>query len=456
LNTVARDRITLRPGSPRGAEGATGLQGRIEPPGDKSITHRAYLFAALADGESRVANPNPGLDCLATLECLEALGVLVARTDDETVIRGRAMRFAEPERVLDCGNSGTTLRLLSGPLAAQPFLSILQGDESLNRRPVRRIVEPLRQMGATLSGRSDDRYPPLVIRGAKLSPREFALNMPSAQVASAILLAGLFAEGVTRVELPGLARDHTERLLKAFGVTVAVTPRPNMGPRLEVQGPVTPAAASLRVPGDFSAAAFFLALAAATPGGSITAENVSLNPTRTGLLDALEAMGAKIDRANERDEAGEPIGDVTVTGPERLRAFAIPPEWVPRMIDEAPAWALAAANANGRSVLSGAGELRHKESDRIALLARNLGVVGISAREREDGIEIEGGRPRGGLIDAEGDHRIAMAFAALSRLASDAITIQGAGGIATSYPRFLEVLASLGGGVDETLGAGRS
>jgi 3-phosphoshikimate 1-carboxyvinyltransferase len=423
------------------------------PPGDKSITHRAYLFAALADGESRIENANPGLDCRATLDCLESLGVLVARTDGVTVIRGRAMRFAEPEHVLDCGNSGTTLRLISGPLAAQPFLSILQGDESLNRRPVRRIIEPLRRMGATLSARSDDRYPPLVVRGGTLAAADFVLSMPSAQVASAILLAGLFADGVTAVELPGLARDHTERLLPAFGVTIGITARPNLGPRLEVQGPASLTAANLRVPGDFSAAAFFLAIAAATPGGTVTAEEVSLNPTRTGLLDALEAMGATVERANAREIAGEPIGDVTVTGPERLKAFAIPPEWVPRMIDEVPAWAIAAATANGRLALSGAGELRHKESDRIALLARNLGVVGISAREREDGLEIEGGRPRGGLVSAEGDHRIAMAFAALGHIAKDSITIQGSGGIATSYPGFLDALATLGGGVNEALGA---
>ncbi|HYM79959.1 MAG TPA: 3-phosphoshikimate 1-carboxyvinyltransferase [Candidatus Limnocylindria bacterium] len=433
--------LTVRPGGP--------LTGRFTPPGDKSITHRAYLLGGLAEGETRVEQPNPGLDCEATLSCLAALGVPVTRHEHGVTLRGLDMRLREPDRVLECGNSGTTLRLLAGPLAAQPFLSVLAGDASLHRRPVDRIVEPLRRMGARLSARDQDRYPPLVVQGGELKPIHYALPVASAQVASALLLAGLYAAGVTRLELPVPARDHTQRMLPAFGAPVRVAEGADRGVTLEVEGPVRLRATAMRVPGDFSAAAFFLAAAAATPGASVTAVGVGLNPTRTGLLDVLEAMGAKVTRRPQPTDSGEPYGEVTVTGPERLRAFDVPREWLPRLIDEVPAWAVAAASAEGVSTLRGAEELRVKESDRLAAMAGNLSALGTAARETPDGLIIAGGRPRGGVVAAHADHRVAMACAVLGTFSEGPVTIEDRATIATSYPLFAGTLAALGGHVDD-------
>jgi 3-phosphoshikimate 1-carboxyvinyltransferase len=430
--------FTVHPGPP--------LAGRFEPPGDKSITHRAYLLGLLAEGETVVSNANPGADCEGTLACVGALGAGVERRAGRVTLAGRGPGLREPERVLDCGNSGTTLRLLAGVLAGQPFLSVLAGDGSLNRRPVARLIEPLRRMGAWLAARDGDRFPPLVIRGGALSGVRYALPIASAQVASCVLLAGLFARGETVVELPGPARDHTERMLAAFGATVQVEPRPGLGPRVALRGPARLAGVTLEVPGDFSAAAFFLAAAAATPGASVTALGVSLNPTRTGLLDVLEGMGAAVERSpRARPAAGEPLGDVTVTGPERLRAFEIPAEWVPRLVDEVPAWAIAATAASGRSRLTGAADLRVKESDRLRAIASNLGGLGVAVRESPDGLEIEGGPVGGGTVVSAGDHRIAMAFAVLATFARGPVTIDDTAGIGTSFPGFSRTLERLGG-----------
>lgn len=432
--------LTLRPGP--------ALQGRLRAPGDKSITHRALLFGALARGMTEIENPNPGEDCASTLACLRALGVTSRTIPDGLAIEGRAGVFEEPAAVLDCGNSGTTLRLLAGALAGQPFLSILTGDDSLRQRPVDRVIEPLRRMGARLHARAGDRLPPLVIQGGPLQAIEAKLERDSAQVATAILLAGTFAEGETTVEL-GPARDHTERMLPGFGVPITHQDIPGTRrARRTVRGPCTLRGARLRVPGDFSAAAFFLAAAAATPGARVTAEGVSLNPTRTGLLEVLEEMGAQIERETLGEEAGEPIGDVTVTGPERLRGCRIAPELVPTMVDEVPAWAVAAAAAEGRSVLRGAAELRLKESDRLAALATSLARLGVAVQESSDGLEIVGGRVGGGTVEAHGDHRIAMALAVLATRAAEPVTIRGAQGIATSFPGFEQVLADLGGRIE--------
>ena len=433
-------RLELRPGGP--------LAGEFQPPGDKSVTHRALLFGLLAPGLTRITNPNPGRDAEATLQCCEQLGARVVRDLDGSItVEGRDFTLAEPERVLDCGNSGTTLRLLAGILAAQPFVSVLQGDASLNRRPVARIMEPLQRMGASLWARGGDAYPPLAVRGGRLVGVDTPLRVASAQVASCVLLAGLFADGVTTVRLPGPARDHTERMLAAVGVRVDMTPTAAGGRDVRLEGPARFVAHALRVPGDPSAAAFFLAAAAATPGSRITATGMSLNPTRTGLLDALELMGARVLRTATGEMAGEPAGDVTVEGPERLVAVDVPEAWVPRMIDEVPAWAVAAARAAGVSRLRGAMELRVKESDRLESICANLGRVGITAHERNGGFDIEGGSPRGGHVDAQGDHRIAMAFAVLAHGARGGITIDGAEGIGTSDPGFVDTLAALGGHV---------
>jgi 3-phosphoshikimate 1-carboxyvinyltransferase len=440
-------RLTVRPGPP--------LAGRFTPPGDKSITHRACLLALLSAGITEIRRPNPGEDCASSVRCAEDLGLVVLGRPGEgdagsgvLRLRGLGGALVEPRRVLDCGNSGTTLRLLAGIVASRPLLSVLAGDASLNRRPVARIVEPLRRMGATVCARDHDRFPPLVVKGAGLVPLRYAVPVASAQVATCVLLAGLSAAGETSVELPGPARDHTERMLAAAGIPLEREDLPGGGRRVTVRGPAVPRPLSFTVPADFSAAAFFLAAAAATPGGRVTATDVNLNPTRTGLLDVLAGMGAGVEVQVARTEAGEEVGDVTVTGPEHLVGFDIPPEWVPRLIDEIPAWAVAASAARGRSRLGGAGELRHKESDRLAVLAANLSGLGVGARERADGLEIEGGPVRAGTIDAAGDHRIAMAFAVLATRATGPVTIGDAGSIATSFPGFAATLAALGGQVE--------
>jgi 3-phosphoshikimate 1-carboxyvinyltransferase len=333
-------------------------------------------------------------------------------------------------------------------LATQPFASVLAGDASLARRPVARIVEPLRRMGARVSARDGDRVPPLHIEGGPLAGVAHELPVASAQVASCLLLAGLGAAGETSVTLPGPARDHTERMLPAFGIPVGIELREARGPRLAVQGPAVPRGTPVRVPGDPSAAAFFLAAAAATPGARVTARAMSLNPTRTGLLDALSAMGAIVEIRPAANEGGEPVGDVTVAGPDHLVGFEVPDAWLPRLVDEVPAWAIAAASATGVSRLRGAAELRVKESDRLAAIARNLARLGVTVRELGDGLEIEGGVVSGGVVDSSGDHRIAMAFAVIGTRARGPVTVDDARSIATSFPGFVSTLRRLGGNVE--------
>ena len=430
--------LTVHPGPP--------LHGRFEPPGDKSITHRAWILALLADGESKLAHLNPGADCGATRDAAHALGLTWSGDGSEGRATGCGGVLREPERILDCGNSGTSMRLLAGVVAARPIFTVLAGDASLHRRPMNRILEPLRRMGADARGRDGDRLPPLAIRGADLDPIDLALPVASAQVASCLLLAGLNVRGRVAVTLPGPARDHTERMLAAAGVPLEIEPETGGGRRVVLHGPARPRPLALRVPGDFSAAAFFLAAAAATPGARVTAVGVGLNPTRTGLLDALEAMGARIVREHERMEGGEEVGDVTVEG-AALRGVEVPAAWLPRMIDEVPAWAVAAALARGRSRLVGAAELRVKESDRIAALVAGLGSLSVEAVELPDGLEIEGGEVHGGAVASAGDHRIAMAFATLGTRARGPVHVADAGPIATSYPGFADTLAALGGGV---------
>jgi 3-phosphoshikimate 1-carboxyvinyltransferase len=431
-------RLAIEPGGP--------LRGRFRPPGDKSITHRAYLLALLARGVSEVRGPNPGADCAGTLECARRLGARVTLEGTTVRIEGTAGALVEPDGVLDCGNSGTTLRLLAGVLAPHPLLAVLTGHASLRARPVDRVIAPLVRMGAALQARAGDRLPPLVVRGGGLRPARIELEVASAQVASCVLFAGLGAEGESTVTLPGEARDHTERMFPAFGVPVRVERR-GAGRSVSVTGRAVPRASSLTVAGDPSAAAFLLAAAAAVPGAEVTAEGVSLNPTRCGLLDALESMGAVVERRAAGEQGGEPVGDVTVRGPEALRPLDVPADWVPRMIDEVPAWVVAASAARGTSTLAGARELRVKETDRIAALVSNLRRLGIVAEERPDGLAIVGGAVAGGAVEAGGDHRIAMAFAVLGTRAAGTIEIDDAANVATSFPGFATVLAALGGRV---------
>lgn len=424
------------------------LSGVFTPPGDKSITHRAALFGSLAEGESRVTAGNPGEDCERSWVAAARLGATWRDEPEGRVIRGTGLRLTEPREALDCGNSGTTMRLLCGIVAAQSFRTTLFGDASLTRRPMARILEPLARMGARIES-ADGQRPPLTIHGGALRGIHYDIPVASAQVATCLLLAGMAARGETSVRLPGAARDHTERMLPAFGVPLEVKQLPGGGREVRLQGGVVPRATSLIVPGDFSGAAFFLAAAAATPGASVTASGVNLNPTRTGLLDVLLAMGAHLRVSHPRTEAGEPVGDVTVEGPEELRAFDVPAEWVPRLIDEAPAWVLLATAARGVSRLTGAGELRVKESDRIELLARNLRACGVAVREAPDGIEVTGGPVRGATIEAAFDHRIVMAFAALGARCDAPMRFDDVSSVYTSYPNFFSTLQSLGGEVIE-------
>ena len=426
------------------------LGGKSRPPGDKSITHRAYILGLLAEGETAVHHPNIGEDCEATLRCMQALGAQVEVGPGVVRLVGTGGRLRAPDGVLDCGNSGTTLRLLAGVLAAQPFEATLSGDESLRRRPVDRVIAPLRAMGATLSGREGDRLPPLVVRGGPLKGMCFPQPTSSAQVASTILLAGVQAHGPTAVRTSGGVRDHTSRMLRRFGVPVEEQLQPGGVRLFSVAGPARLQGCSLRVPGDFSAAAFFLAAAAACPGARTTVSGVGLNECRIQLLDALKQMGAVVDVGPVAIEDGEPVGEVTVTGPEELHPSDITPLQVVRLVDEIPAWAVVASAARGTSRLRGAEELRLKESDRLHAMAEGLRVLGVQVEEFPDGLDIHGGPVGGGLVRAHGDHRIAMAFAVLGTRAASPVTVDDASCIATSYPGFMDDLRSLGGVVEES------
>jgi 3-phosphoshikimate 1-carboxyvinyltransferase len=414
------------------------LRGTLHVPGDKSISHRAALLGALAHGVTTVEGFLRADDCLATLRCLRALGIVIEETDDRLIIRGGALR--EPEDVLDVGNSGTTLRLLAGVLSGQPFHSVLTGDASIRRRPMDRVAEPLRLMGARISGRAGGRLAPLSIVGGGLRGIAYTSPVASAQVKSAVLLAGLFAEGETAVREPSLSRDHTERMLGAFGVGVL-----RSGLEARFRGPATLRATIVRVPGDLSSAAFFLVAGAVVPGSEIVVEDVGLNPTRAGVLDVLRMMGASIRVTDLREEGGEPRGAVVVRA-GRLHGTTIEGDLIPRTIDELPVLAVAACLAEGETVIRDAAELRVKESDRIAALARELGRLGATIEARPDGLAIIGGRRlRGGRVSSGGDHRIAMALAIAGLCADGPVTIDDSACIRISFPGFEAALRQVTG-----------
>jgi 3-phosphoshikimate 1-carboxyvinyltransferase len=419
------------------------VQGAIRVPGDKSISHRSLLLGAMAQGETEVHGFLRGEDCLATLEALRALGVEIEEPDERCVrILGRGPEgLQEPEVILDAGNSGTTLRLLAGLLAGRPFFSILYGDASLRRRPMRRVVEPLSAMGATFVGRAGAQYPPLAIQGCQLSGIAWTSPVASAQVKSAVLLAGLQATGETSVTEPILSRDHTERMLAAFGVPVR-----RKGLSVGVPGEVSLRAARIAVPGDLSSAAFFLAAAAAFPDAEVVIRDVGVNPTRTGALEVLRAMGAMIAKGEERTEAGEPRADLSVRG-ARLRGVPIGADLVPRLIDEIPVLAVAAALAEGETVISGASELRIKEVDRLSALAGELTSLGAEVAEERDGLRIVGRRRlRGAIVRSRGDHRMAMALAIAGLFADGETRVQDVGCVETSFPGFVAHLAEVAPG----------
>jgi len=422
-------RVQIRPGGP--------LRGRTRVPGDKSITQRAVLIGALAEGDTRIVGPNDGADARAALGIVRALGVRVRVGRDAWILSGGTMR--ESEAVLDARNSGTALRLCLGLLAARPFFSVLTGDASLRRRPVGRVIEPLRLLGADLSARDGDRLPPVAVRGRLLRGADVRTPVASAQVKSAILLAAIQAEGVSVVREPAPTRDHTERMLPAFGVPVR---RESTSARVE--GPARLRGAAIEVPGDLSAAAFLLAAAALVPRSDVTVESVGVNPSRRAFLDLLDRCGAQVTLENERSFGEEPVADIRVRAGGVLRPFRIEEDEASGLIDELPIAATLAAFADGTSEVRGARELRLKESDRIAAVAKALRAIGAEAEEHEDGWTIHG-KPRvpGGRVDAEGDHRIAMAFLVAGLRAKEGVAVEGAECAAVSDPGFVDRLRSL-------------
>jgi 3-phosphoshikimate 1-carboxyvinyltransferase len=417
------------------------VRGRVRLPGDKSISHRYALLAALADGTTTIRGYSSGADCASTLSCLESLGVSIARErrDDGFFVRigGRGLAgLTPPSSILDAGNSGSTMRMLAGVLAAHPFEAIIDGDDSLRRRPMRRVIVPLERMGARVT--ADAGRPPITIRGAEpLAPLDFQPDVPSAQVKSAVLFAGLHAEGTTRVDEPVPTRDHTERALQAFGARLS-----REGGAIALEGRQRLTAQALNVAGDISSAAFWLAAAAALPGSDLVLEHVGLNPTRTAILDVLRRLGASVDVEVLEERANEPSGTIRIRH-AGLAAATIGPDEVPAVIDELPVLAALATHGADLSV-SGAAELRVKESDRISALAEGLRQLGADIDEMTDGFHVRGSRRlTGGHADARGDHRLAMAFAVAALGASGPTTITGAGAAAVSYPEFFTVLTQL-------------
>jgi 3-phosphoshikimate 1-carboxyvinyltransferase len=424
------------------------LTGNLTVPGDKSVTHRAIIFTALAEGKSVVSGYCPGEDCLNTMRALQALGIRIDATPDELTVHGKGFwGLAEPHGVIDCGNSGTGIRLLSGLLAGQDFFSVLTGDESIRRRPMGRVVKPLREMGAVIAGRKGGELAPLAITGKRLRGIDYTSPVASAQIKSSLLLAGLFAEGTTRFTEPRLSRDHTERMFRYFDV-----PLSRDGQTLVLQGrpSIGWTARTVAVPGDFSAAAFFIVAATIVPRSDITIRNVGINPTRTGLITVLTKMGAHIEMLAQREAAGEPVADLRVRSAP-LKAVTIGAELIPQTIDEFPVICVAASVAQGETVITGAEELRVKESDRIATMSRELRAMGALITERPDGMVIQGlGRTgENGHLKASpiarshGDHRVAMSLAVAGLTANTGMMVDDAACVQTSFPDFESKLAEL-------------
>jgi 3-phosphoshikimate 1-carboxyvinyltransferase len=399
------------------------------------------MLASLADGKSEVRNFLWAEDTMSTLRVLGSLGIQIdgKEGDDKLTVTGAGLHgMREPDEILYCGNSGTTMRMMSGILAGQPFFSVMSGDASLNSRPMRRVVEPLRKMGANVLGRDGGNNPPLAISGGKLSPISFTSPVPSAQVKSAVLLAGLFAEGTTEVIETSRSRDHTERMLRAFGADIKVDAL-----RVSVKGMPALSPVAFDVPGDFSSAAFFIAAALLVEGSDVTVRSVCLNPTRTGLLEVLKQMGADIEIVGKDAVSGEPVGDIHCRATS-LQGVKVSGDIMPSLIDEFPVLCILAAFADGESEIRDAGELRVKESDRIAAVSSGLKRMGAEVDELDDGIIIKGGgKLKGAEINSHGDHRIAMAFSVAGLLADGETKINGADAVNVSFPGFYEQMKAL-------------
>ncbi|MFC4271614.1 3-phosphoshikimate 1-carboxyvinyltransferase [Sneathiella chungangensis] len=424
------------------------LAGTIKVPGDKSISHRSLIFGALAAGTTRITGLLEGEDVLRTAAAMRQLGAEVEKMEDGSwQVRGNGVgALAEPDTVLDMGNSGTAARLLMGLVASCPFTTFFMGDTSLHRRPMGRVRLPLEEMGALITSRSGGRFP-LAVTGRDLMPIDYELPVASAQVKSAILLAALDTPGLTRVTEPKPTRDHTENMLRHFGATVTVTDLDGGGRRIDYQGQQELTAADIIVPGDPSSAAFIAVAAAILPGSDVTITNVGLNPLRDGIFVTLKEMGADIEIMNLREEAGERVGDLHVRA-SRLNGIEVPPERAPTMIDEFPVLFVAASFATGKTVMRGLHELRVKESDRIAAMAAGLKSCGVKFEELDDGLIIEGnGRaPKGGgKIETHLDHRIAMSFLVMGLAAEKPVTVDDGRVMETSFPGFADLMGGLGG-----------
>lgn len=417
------------------------LNGRLKVPGDKSISHRSIMLGSLADGVTEVSGFLEGEDSLATLKAFRAMGVHIeGPRDGRVTIHGVGMHgLKKPAGPLDCGNSGTSMRLLSGLLAGQAFDAVLTGDSSLSRRPMKRVTAPLAQMGARIDATEKGTSPLHIHGGSSLKAISYVMPMASAQVKSCLMLAGLYATGKTCVTEPGVTRDHTERMLQAFGYEVET-----QGASVCVTGGGVLRAAPIAVPADISSAAFFLVGASIAAGSHLVLEQVGINPTRTGVIDILRLMGADIRLENERMAGGEPVADLHVRSAP-LKGIEIPRELVPLAIDEFPVLFIAATCAQGRTVLQGAEELRVKESDRIQVMADGLACLGVKAQPTPDGMIIDGGQAiGGGRIDSHGDHRIAMSFAVAALRANGPVIIDDCANVATSFPDFVGLARGVG------------
>jgi len=426
--------VTVRP--------VHGLYREISVPGDKSISHRAIILGSIAEGDTVIDGLLEGEDNLRTLEGFKAMGVEVeGPRDGHLIIHGRGLYgLREPGDVIDAGNSGTTIRLLTGLLSGQPFFSVITGDDSLRRRPMKRVVEPLTHMGARVYGRKGGELPPLAILGGGLKPIAYTLSIPSAQVKSAILLAGLYADGVTSIEEPTRSRDHTERMLKAFGVQVSIK-----GCRVEVKGRGRLLGQSIRIPGDISSASFFIVAALITPGTELLIKGVGVNPTRTGVIDILKKMGGDVVVLNQREVSGEPVADILAKS-SSLNGVEISGDDIVRAIDEFPILTVAASVAEGNTVIKGASELRVKESDRVSTMATELTRLGAKVKELEDGMVIEGVKGlKGSRVTSHGDHRVAMSLVVAGLIAKGETVVEDIDCIDTSFPGFMGLLAKVTG-----------
>ncbi len=422
------------------------LRGNVKVPGDKSISHRALLFGAIAKGKTIIEGLLPAEDPLSTAECLRSMGVSISPIKKGKIVEVDGVGLnglKEPKDILNCGNSGTTMRLIIGLLAGQEnHHFILTGDKSLRNRPMKRVGQPLKIMGAKVSGRRDGEFAPLAITGKKLRGAVIGTPVASAQIKSAILLAALNAEGSTTVIEPARSRDHSERMLKAFGANLEIGGE--MGRHITVSPGKDLKGQSIIVPGDISSAAFWLVAGSIIPGSEIIIENVGLNPTRTGILDVLEEMEANIKLKNKRDVAGEPVGDIQVFHKENLKPFNLDAEIMPRLVDEVPILAVAGCFCNGISKIKGASELRVKETDRLAVMARQLKKMGAKLEEHQDGLTIYGGSDMKGCdLDSEDDHRVAMSLAIASIMANSNSTLRRSEAAAISYPDFWNDLKRL-------------